>query len=405
MPMNVVGKPLAIERIADNAAALGITPAQLSKLLEGVELKSGSGFMGFMAKQTDFKELMGSAAEELAKLLKSPRAVPQQTKAEAPAPQSLASKVEEAARLNAEKVGLAEAAKVELREKLPAFMRSEQVKTLARGIGELLNPPNPQRPIEQQAALSLLDINVPKSGTDDELKLHVLATRNGIRVVDNKYYGSHKTSSIKPETLAAYLTRAGMSLHDLQVAVHKASDELLAGKARGHDVEVNRLDQLLQRPFDTSFSLEAEAKKIETGTPHTIGLPWTDYAKEARGRAQFALDYLDTLAPGKVQPKEFVDAAEILLRSLSKAKAQAGQTAVLQLFVGDTVAIFDKVDALARQHGLTKGDMSDANVAILFYNPMSYRFLEPDGVERRSGDDAYKKMHGYYESGIGIYQR
>jgi hypothetical protein len=412
MPVGHVENPVAIDRIASNAAALGLTPAQLAKLLEGVELQGPTGgFLGFGAKQPpDIKDLMGGAAEELARRLKNPQKEPAPPKEKAPEPLSLEQKVADAARRNAEAAKLADAAKTELKEKLPAFMESAAVKTLARGIGEMLNAPDPNQPLEKQKALSLLSIDLPKSGTDDALQMTLYATRNGIRVIDttNRYYSSDpKTASIKPERLGAILSRAGMSLLDLESAVQKASEQLAAGKASGTQVSVNRADQLLQKPFDTTFDLEAEKKKIAAGTPHTVGTPWPEYSQQARERASFALAYLDTIAPPNVQPAEFRDAAGALMRALSNAKASAGGRDVMQLFVQDTLAVFDKINALAHKHGLTKGDMSDANLAILFYSPMtSYDAKEPDGVNRSGAyRNELERMHSYYKSGIGIYER
>lgn len=126
MPVGHVENPVAIDRIASNAAALGLTPAQLAKLLEGVELQGPTGgFLGFGAKQPpDIKDLMGGAAEELARRLKNPQKEPAPPKEKAPEPLSLEQKVADAARRNAEAAKLAEAAKTESRKSSPRSWRA-----------------------------------------------------------------------------------------------------------------------------------------------------------------------------------------------------------------------------------------------------------------------------------------
>lgn len=66
MPINV-DQALTVKHLAENAAAVGISPVQLLKLVEGIELKAtGGGVLGFLKKQTDFCEMFNAAAEILA---------------------------------------------------------------------------------------------------------------------------------------------------------------------------------------------------------------------------------------------------------------------------------------------------------------------------------------------------
>jgi hypothetical protein len=380
-----------VRKLVENAAALGMSAAQLRELLQGVDLKL-SGLFGIKASDEPVRTLFADAADQLSRVVEQ---TPPTTKTAA-SPDGKPAVVEDPVAALAQKVADAkaqnEAARSELdaqkkalSTRLPEFLVGKQVQTGAAAVRELLNPVKAGQGDSTRVGVQLMDIHLDEKDNQKAVHGSLMLTAQGIRLhaKEYQYAGSPSTSAPSADALQALLTRGGITFESLALAVNDALAGLAKDPKSVKQMSFVPLDQdrLVPDPFRAPFDVAAGKADIKAKVSDVKAGPWADGATQAKERGAAALALATSLSPDKMSGADMRTMGRELLDQLNQT-LRAGQDTVASLFPADAVAVCRALLDGCEHHGLTRSETYSVRTGItnLLERMIERSARAPDGT-------------------------